>query len=211
MNDPEFRTPYPNYDVLSKWDSPSWNDQTRKVVQRRIRNVPERRFLSEEQWSLLEAVANRIVPQPDREEPVPIAPWIDEKLQLNRGPGYRFADMPPMREAWVQGLDGIKSEAFNRHGHAFQDLSAEQQDDLLRDIQHCRVERRFWGNLPPDGFFVQLLLKEIASIYYAHPLAWNEIGFGGPASPRGYARLGLNERDPWEAEEVPPREDHVVD
>jgi hypothetical protein len=46
------------------------------------------------------------------------------------------------------------------------------------------------------------LLKTLVSIYYAHPEAWNEIGFGGPASPRGYARLGMDRRDPWEAEEV---------
>jgi hypothetical protein len=26
------------------------------------------------------------------------------------------------------------------------------------------------------------------------------VGFGGPASPRGYVRLGLNQRDPWEGE-----------
>jgi hypothetical protein len=42
----------------------------------------------------------------------------------------------------------------------------------------------------------------VVGIYYAHPAAWSEIGFGGPASPRGYVRLGFDERDPWEAEEV---------
>lgn len=207
----EFHSPYPDYHVLDKWDSPSWNAQTRKAVGRRLHEIPPRRFFSEEQWSLLESVVNRLVPQPDREEPVPIVPWIDEKLYKNRGPGYRWADMPPMREAWVQGLRGIAAEANDRHGKRFEDLTPEQQDQLLEDVQHCRVCRRFWGDLPPDGFFVQLLLKDVVALYYAHPLAWDEIGFGGPASPRGYARLGLDERDPWEAEErreeVPPRAD----
>jgi hypothetical protein len=27
------------------------------------------------------------------------------------------------------------------------------------------------------------------------------MGFGGPAAPRGYLRLGPDERDPWEARE----------
>ena len=45
------------------------------------------------------------------------------------------------------------------------------------------------------------LLKTVAALYYAHPTAWSEIGFGGPASPRGYVRLGFNETDPWEGEE----------
>ena len=47
-----------------------------------------------------------------------------------------------------------------------------------------------------------MLLKTVVGFYYAHPKAWNEIGFGGPASPRGYVRLGFSERDPWEAKEV---------
>ena len=40
--------------------------------------------------------------------------------------------------------------------------------------------------------------------YYAHPTAWNEMGFGGPASPRGYVRMDKNRRDPWEAAEAEP-------
>ena len=32
--------------------------------------------------------------------------------------------------------------------------------------------------------------RAILSAFYSHPWAWNEIGFGGPAYPRGYARLG---------------------
>jgi hypothetical protein len=59
-----------------------------------------------------------------------------------------------------------------------------------------------WRQLPAQRFFATVLLKEIVGVYYAHPAAWSEAGFGGPASPRGYVRLGLNQRDPWEA----PRE-----
>jgi len=28
--------------------------------------------------------------------------------------------------------------------------------------------------------------------------AWNEIGFGGPAYPRGYKNIGIDAREPWE-------------
>ena len=51
-------------------------------------------------------------------------------------------------------------------------------------------------------FFKQRMAHDIVYAYYAHPTAWNEIGWGGPASPRGYVRMGYNERDPWEAAEV---------
>lgn len=199
-----FQTPYPDYDVLEKWETPSWNDQTRAVVEKRLNDVPKRRFLTEQQWSLLEAVVARLLPQPDREEPVPIVPWIDEMLFLNRGPGYRYADMPPLRDAWRRGLDAIDAEAGHRHDKPFELLDPEQRDALLRDIEANSVDPRLWGDLPAGGFFKHHLLKEVVGIYYAHPAAWSEIGFGGPASPRGYARLGFDERDSWEARERAP-------
>lgn len=200
MSEREFKTPYPDYDVLAKRDTPSWNDQTREAVRKRLEEVPERRFLGEGEWALLEAVVARLMPQPEREEPVPIVPWIDEKLADNRGPGYRFADMPPMREAWRLGLAAIAGEARERHGTDFADLPTAVQDDLLDDVQHGRIDGRCWCDLPAQRFFGELLLKEVAAIYYSHPAAWSEIGFGGPAGPRGYVRLGFDERDPWEAE-----------
>ena len=39
-------------------------------------------------------------------------------------------------------------------------------------------------------------MRSMLAAFYSHPWAWNEIGFGGPAYPRGYARLGVgHERD----------------
>jgi hypothetical protein len=42
-----FRTPYVDYDVLAKWDTPSWDDQTREVLRKRLTEVPARRFFSD--------------------------------------------------------------------------------------------------------------------------------------------------------------------
>ncbi len=47
-------------------------------------------------------------------QPVPIVPFIDEKLHKNRGDGYRYEGMPPMREAWRQGIKAIDDEARAR-------------------------------------------------------------------------------------------------
>jgi hypothetical protein len=44
-------------------------------------------------------------------------------------------------------------------------------------------------------------MRDVSQAFYAHPWAWNEIGFGGPAYPRGYAAFGtphLGEREHWE-------------
>ena len=201
MSGSDFRSPYAHYDVLEKRDSPSWNDQTREVVSRRLGEPPKRRFLTEAEWNLLEAVVARLLPQADRADPVPITPWIDEMLAANRGPGYRYSDMPPMREAWRQGLAAIAAEAQARHGSSFEDLASSRQDEVLSDIQAGRTQGSGWAGLSSRAFFSRLLLKTAVTTYYSHPAAWSEIGFGGPASPRGYVRLGFDERDPWEAEE----------
>jgi hypothetical protein len=58
--------------------------------------------------------------------------------------------------------------------------------------------------VPPAIFFAKRLLPDIVSAYYGHPTAWSEIGFGGPASPRGYVRMDFDRRDPWEAAEAKP-------
>jgi hypothetical protein len=154
------------------------------------------------EWLTLQAVCDRLVPQPDRpHDPVPIAPFIDQQLARNQGNGYRFEDMPTMRQAWRQGLAGIESESHELHGVPFTELGPRQQDELLARLQRAEVRTGAWERLPPAKFFEQTLLKTVVGIYYSNPAAWSEIGYGGPASPRGYVRLGLGQRDPWEAKE----------
>jgi hypothetical protein len=194
-----FLTPYTGYDVLAKWDSPSWDPQTREVVRKRLTDIPPRRFLTEAEWRTLEAVCARLIPQPDRSTPIPIVPWIDEKLHYDRRDGFRYHDMPPLRDAWRLGLQGIDGESRRRFASAFTDLSEAAQDVVLRAIQSGDVAGAPWTHLPPQRFFSTVLLKEVVGEYYAHPAAWSEVGFGGPASPRGYVRLGEDQRDPWEA------------
>jgi hypothetical protein len=45
-------------------------------------------------------------------------------------------------------------------------------------------------------------MRDALAAFYAHPWAWSEIGFGGPAYPRGYARLGVGLSEAWEGREA---------
>lgn len=197
-----FKTPYLDYDVLANWSSPSFNEQTRGVLEHRLHAMPPRRFFTPEEWALSEAIVARLVPQPERPEPVPITPWIDEHLAQNKGEGFRHEGMPPMREAWRKGLAGIDSEARRSHGVGLASLAAQLQDEVLTAVQKGEVDEALWDGLPARHFFTHVLLKTVVGIYYSHPAAWSEIGFGGPAAPRGYVRLNPDRRDPWEAQEV---------
>ena len=57
-----------------------------------------------------------------------------------------------------------------------------------------------WENMSVHRFW-QLIMGDAIDAYYAHPWAWDEIGFGGPAYPRAYTRLERGEPEPWEVEE----------
>lgn len=195
---------YPGYDVLAKRHTPSWNEQTRRVIDRRLALPGDPRFFSEAEWRTLEAACGRIMPQPKTRPPVPIAAMIDAKLFENHGDGYRDRRMPPMKEAWRRGLKAIDREARRHHGVGFDALAAGEQDALLRAAQDGLLSDPAWDGMDCAVFFAKRLLLDIVMSYYAHPTAWNEIGFGGPASPRGYVRMNFDRRDPWEAAEAKP-------
>lgn len=193
------KTPYEQYDVLEKWDSPSFDTKTRGVISRRLHALPPRRFFSADEWRLLDAIIARLIPQPDRTDPIPIAAWIDDQLYTGRGEGFRHDNMPPMPVAWRDGLAAIDAEAVARYSKRFVELDPASCDEILHKVEQDAVDPKFWAGIPAQRFFTDILLKTVAGIYYSHPAAWSEIGFGGPASPRGYVRLGFDQRDAWEA------------
>ncbi|GAB3374346.1 gluconate 2-dehydrogenase subunit 3 family protein [Azotobacter armeniacus] len=195
-------TRYPGYDVLAKRHSLSWNEPTRRAVDARLALPREPRFFAPHEWRILEAACARILPQPAGRPPVPLAAMVDAKLFERRGDGYRDSRLPPLQQAWRQGLAALEAEAKARHGRAFAKLAGGVQDALLRAMQDGELDHPAWGGMPAALFFYHRLLHDITSAYYSHPTAWSEIGFGGPASPRGYVRLGANARDPWEPAEI---------
>jgi hypothetical protein len=202
-SDPERRTRYPGYDVLAKWARPDWDAQTRAVVRQRVEHVPSIRFLTADEVRLLEAVAERLVPQPDRDggETVAIVPWIDEKLHNDWRDGYRYEELPPLRDVWRLGLAGIEETARLMHSRPFADLDAAAQDDILERLQRGDAAGDTWTRLPSTRFFRDVLCLTVVKVYYGHPSAWSEIGYSGPSSPRGHVRNWMGGVDPWEPEE----------
>jgi|SRR5579884_197654 len=193
---------YPGYDVLAKRHTPSWNEATRRAIDRRLALPRGPRFFTEAEWAVLDALCACIVPQPRNRPPIPTAALVDNKLYSGDGDGYRHAKLPPMGEAWRRGLAAFDAEAQRRFGRNFAALQPFEQDFLLRHAEAGDLDDPAWGDMPPDLFFEHRALHDVTQAYYSHPTAWNEIGFGGPASPRGYVRMGFDRRDPWEAAEA---------
>jgi hypothetical protein len=201
---PDFRlgARFPGYDVLSKRQGPSWNDKTREVIARRLSIGSQPKFFTSHEFLTVLAVSNRIVPQPPGRPPIPVAALVDHKLHLAQSDGYRLAGTPREAEAWRLGLRALDTEAATAFGAHFHTLSDKEQDVLLSRMQKGELRGAAWAGMASDCFFRMRFARDVVLAFYAHPVAWNEIGWGGPASPRGYVRMDFDERDPWEAAEV---------
>lgn len=198
------RVRFPGYSTLAKRDTPSWNQATRFVVNKRIYSPPERRFFTEDEWPILTAICDRIIPQEGGDR-VPLENFVDQKLADNLGDGFQQAGQPDMQQMWRRGVRAVDDESKLRFGQAFVDLPGGRQDDILHMVQRGDVRSPAWQQVPAKAFFESRVLHDIVTFYYSHPRGWDEIGFGGPASPRGYVRMGFDRHDPWDA--VPEAED----
>ena len=194
---------YPGYSTLGQRDH--WDEATRDAVMNRVTSPPPIRFFAPAEAALLQAVIHRLLPQDDRapEKRIPILPVIDERLYKNALIGFRYEDMPPDREAYLLGLRAIDQMARERFQMTFLKLSTYPQELLLKSLHDGAPDPavKIWEKMPVRRFWT-LLFEDCVTAYYAHPWAWDEIGFGGPAYPRGYMRLENGLPEPWETEEV---------
>lgn len=193
---------YAGFSTLSQ--QAFWDEATRNVVLARIERVPPLRFFSAEEAQVMQAVCDRLLPQDDRDEAhkIPVVNYIDERLYSGRIDGYRFEDMPPDPEAHRLGLQAIEMIAKHLYGKPFQELDQTEQDRVLKTIHDADppAARQIWQKVSVHRYWM-LILQDVLDAYYAHPYAWDEIGFGGPAYPRGYMRLERGEPEPWEVRE----------
>jgi hypothetical protein len=193
---------YPGFEVLSQ--KSFWDEATRKIVTERVEKIPPIRFFSGAEFALMTAVCNRILPQEDRDDQhkIPVVHYIDERLYLNRLDGYRYESMPPDQEAHRLGLQAIEEIAQHLFTKRFVELPPLQQESVLKTVHDGDppAGQDIWRKMPVHRFWL-LLVQDVVGAYYAHPFAWDEIGFGGPAYPRGYMRLENGEPEPWEEKE----------
>ena len=199
---------YPDADVLAQRGH--WDDATRQVVLDRVHNVPDVHATSTPssvprsrrcaRGSCRKATVRR-------SGAIPIAPWIDQRCASRATDGFRFDDMPPNELAWTWGLDGLDQTAQALFGESATFRSLDRRCSRTRSWKSIRAgdpPGEVWRRIPgANAGGSSWPCGRSPAIYYAHPYAWDEIGFGGPAYPRGYFALNFGAPEPWEAREAP--------
>ena len=208
---PQMHGRYPDYDVLQQADH--WDEVTRRVVLERVNEVPEIRFFGMEEAETLTAFADIVLAQ-DTEPRIPVMAYVDEKLFEGERDGYRYFDMPDDDETWRRVARGLDEEARRQGRDRFGLLGVEERIEICGRLAKGDLHGGAWDTLNVSRAW-SVVMRYLLQAFYSHPWAWNEIGFGGPAYPRGYSRFGSPhlqgaERETWEgseAFEVDPVED----
>jgi Gluconate 2-dehydrogenase subunit 3 len=191
---PQMYGRYPDWDVLEQQNH--WDVVTRNVVLDRVQNVPPFRFFDERERETLKAFCDRVTAQ-DEEPRIPVLSLVDRKLHDGELDGFQFDGMPDDRDVWRIVARGLDETAQEAGAHDFAALSPEAQRQIVERMVNGQLEGGAWEEVDVSKAW-SVVTRAILSVFYSHPWAWNEIGFGGPAYPRGYAALGVGTKEHWE-------------
>ncbi|HEY0417402.1 MAG TPA: gluconate 2-dehydrogenase subunit 3 family protein [Gaiellaceae bacterium] len=197
---PQMAGRYPDYDVLEQ--TGHWDAVTRRVVLDRVENVPSITFFDEREAATLGAFCDIVLAQDD-EPRIPVLAYIDEKLASGVGDGWQYHDLPGDGETWRRVACGLDEEAQRNAFDSFADASLPLQTQIVHRFCAGSVHGGAWNTINVARAW-KVVMRYACQAFYSHPWAWNEIGFGGPAYPRGYGAFGsphLGEREAWETDE----------
>ncbi|PFG40022.1 gluconate 2-dehydrogenase subunit 3-like protein [Georgenia soli] len=192
---------FPGFDTLSQ--SRHWDAATERLVRSRLEPPGPLRFFTADQARTARALCDQLLGQ--RGEPrVPVEIMVDARLAAGQTDGWHYDDMPEDGAAWRRTLAHLDEDAGHLAGSAgqrFADLPPAHQEQVLATVLDLEGER--WHGMVALHVW-SLWTRYACTAFYSHPWAWDEIGFGGPAYPRGYKNLGLDAREPFEVADARP-------
>lgn len=194
-------TYYPTYNVMD--EQKEWDSHTRSIVTSRLQREHSHRFLTPVEAETLRVWCALLMDDHRGDIIQTILTHIDQTLAENKGEGQRKVNVPPIQNLLRQGLKAIDEAGWIADSRPFFQLDETAQKLIMRQISDASYPpTEAWEGIPQKALFHKLLELSVEA-YYSHPLVWSEIGFGGPAYPRGYVRAEPGQLDPWEAVRKP--------
>jgi hypothetical protein len=195
---------FPGFDVLGQ--SRHWDAVTADLVTARTGPPPPPRFFTDAEQAAAEALLNQLTGQCDEPLQVPVMEMVDARLAAGETDGWRYADMPEDGQAWRDTLGYLDADAQARCGTSFAEAKERDQAAIIQAVQDSRE----WHGMPAPRVW-SLWTRYACTAFYSHPYAWSEMGFPGPAYPRGYKNAGVGKLEPFEVRDTRPAEDPVGD
>lgn len=194
-------TYYPTYNVMD--EQKEWDSHTRSIVTSRLQREHSHRFLTPVEAETLRVWCTLLMDDHRGDIIQTILTHIDQTLAENKGEGPRKVNVPPIQNLLRQGLKAIDEAGWIADSRPFFQLDEATQKLIMHQISDASYPpTEAWDGIPQKALFHKLLQLSVEA-YYSHPLVWSEIGFGGPAYPRGYVRAEPGQLDPWEAVRKP--------
>lgn len=184
---PQHRGRYPGFDVLDHVEA--WDDVTAGVVLSRLALPGSLAFFTPEEAGIMAPLLDLLLAQ-DSEPRVPVLPLIDARLAAGETDGWHYDDLPQDAQAWRDTLHLLGEQGFSR-------MDSDEQAAAIQTVQDLSAQDQTWHGLSA-GHVWSLWTRYACTAFYSHPWAWNEIGFPGPAYPRGYLNPGVDSREHWE-------------
>lgn len=189
------KTYYPTYDVISEKNE--WDSVTQEVIQNRT-HPREGNVLTHEMKRSLQAYAKSLFPSHVGEQTLSISMILDHRLTENRLKSYPKDSLQSKEEIILHGLEHAEDECVVYDHKPFFQMSDEERLKKILSWKHQLGEESIWTNVTCDLFYTTLT-SELLKIIYSDPSVWSNIGYGGPAYPRGYYAFGPKQFDSWEA------------
>ena len=197
---------FPGFGVLSQ--ARHWDQVTAEVVTARTGPPAALRFFTAPETACARAVLNLLTGQdePEGELAVPVLEMVDARLEAGEADGWQYGDMPEDGQAWRETLSYLDADAGRRCGTSFADAPEANQAALVQAVQD--LNSADWRGLSAAHVW-RLWTRYACTAMYAYPFAWSEIGFPGPAYPRGYKIAGVGKLEPFEVRYARPAEDPI--
>jgi hypothetical protein len=197
---------FPGLEVLSQ--AGHWDQVTADAVTARVGPLLVPKFFSGPEEACARALLNLLTGQHEQDDElaVPVLEMVDARLAAGETDGWRYDDMPKDGQAWRDTLAYLDADAEAHCGTSFAAAPEAGQAALLQAVQD--LKSAVWHGLPADHVW-SLWTRYACTAFYSHPAAWTEIGFPGPAYPRGYKNAGVGKLEPFEVPDAKPTIDPV--
>ena len=198
---------FPGFDAAGQ--ARHWDPVTAGVVLSRLRIPQELGFFTPAEEAAATALCDQLLGQDgDGDRRIPVVVLIDARLARTETDGWRYADMPEDAQAWRDTLGYLDEDARSRFGADFSGCEPAAQRAIIQAVQD--TGSKDWHGLNAAHVW-SLWTRYACTAFYSHPAVWDEIGFPGPAYPRGYKNIGVGRREPFEKPDARPSADPVAE